>query len=156
MKMLLWWLVSRECYGCCCFGSDDEVVIVVKYVVKSSHTLTLLLVDLFVVVILCVGSWVSRIPDVKDELNFNNTQLGFLLLTAAGGAITALPLSSILSEHFGSRKTLLIGILLLSVCLPLLGTSNVLLSFIGIFCIGKYLLIIITLYIYYYCLLWRQ
>ena len=79
----------------------------------------------------------SRIPDIKDQLHFSNTQLGLLLFVAAAGALIALPLASRVIARIGSARTLLGGNVVLCVALPLLGTAHVVVSFGGIFLIGE-------------------
>lgn len=83
------------------------------------------------------GSWISRIPDIKDQLNFSNTQLGLLMLVAAVGAILALPLSSGIIDCLGSARTLLMGNILLFVSLPLVGMSRLAGAIGGVFFLGK-------------------
>lgn len=49
------------------------------------------------------ASWASRIPQVRDRLGLEPSQLGLLLLAIAAGSLIALPASGSLVARFGSR-----------------------------------------------------
>jgi MFS family permease len=51
------------------------------------------------------ASWASRIPQVKDRLGLDPSQLGLVLLAIAGGSVLALPLSGPVVTRYGSRRT---------------------------------------------------
>jgi fucose permease len=51
------------------------------------------------------ASWASRIPQVRDRLVLDPSQLGLVLLAIAAGSLIALPLSGVVVGHFGSRWT---------------------------------------------------
>lgn len=51
------------------------------------------------------ASWASRIPQVKERLGLDPSQLGLVLLAIAGGSVLALPLSGPVVTRFGSRRT---------------------------------------------------
>ena len=51
------------------------------------------------------ASWASRIPQVRDRLHLDPSELGLLLLAMAAGSVIALPLSGVIIGHFGSRWT---------------------------------------------------
>jgi predicted MFS family arabinose efflux permease len=51
------------------------------------------------------ASWASRIPQVKDRLGLDPSELGLLLLAIAAGSVTALPLSGTVVARWGSRRT---------------------------------------------------
>jgi len=53
---------------------------------------------------LLYANWTARIPDITEYFNINNTELGMLLLTAALGAIIAMPFAGWLSNKYGSDK----------------------------------------------------
>ena len=50
------------------------------------------------------SSWASRIPQVRDRLELDQSQLGLLLLAIAAGSLIALPASGSLVARFGSRS----------------------------------------------------
>jgi predicted MFS family arabinose efflux permease len=49
------------------------------------------------------ASWASRIPQVKQQLNLDSSQLGLVLLAMAAGSVVALPLSGPVVTRFGAR-----------------------------------------------------
>jgi fucose permease len=51
------------------------------------------------------ASWASRIPQVRDRLHLDPSELGLVLLAIAAGSVIALPLSGAIVGHFGSRWT---------------------------------------------------
>jgi MFS family permease len=61
------------------------------------------------------ASWASRIPQVRDRLHLSPAQLGLVLLAIAGGAVIGLPLSGPLVSHWGSRRTVSVMAMVLSV-----------------------------------------
>ncbi len=54
------------------------------------------------------ASWASRIPSVRDGLEFSQGQMGLLLLTGAVGSLIALPLSGMISARLGAARTVLL------------------------------------------------
>jgi MFS family permease len=52
---------------------------------------------------LIVGTWVSRIPAIRDNLGLNNAALGFCLLGTAIGSLVAVPSTGWLISKFGSK-----------------------------------------------------
>jgi fucose permease len=51
------------------------------------------------------ASWASRIPQVRDRLHLNPSELGLVLLSIAGGSVIALPLSGPIVHRLGSSRT---------------------------------------------------
>jgi MFS family permease len=68
-----------------------------------------------------MGHYISRLPDLKHDFHLSNTLLGVILVFAAIGAITAMPLTLYLNKRYGSAVTLLIGSLWLDTVFPLVG-----------------------------------
>ncbi len=52
------------------------------------------------------ASWAARFPAVRDALDVTPGQFGLLLLIGAAGSIVALPLSGMVVERFGGRRTI--------------------------------------------------
>lgn len=52
---------------------------------------------------LITGTWVSRIPAVRENLNLSNATLGFCLLGTAVGSLVAVPSTGWLIGKFGSK-----------------------------------------------------
>jgi fucose permease len=51
------------------------------------------------------ASWASRIPQVRDRLDLQPSELGLVLLAIAMGSVLALPLSGPVIARLGSRRT---------------------------------------------------
>jgi len=54
------------------------------------------------------ASWASRIPTVRDALDLSAAQVGVLLLIGSIGSLLALPLSGLVVQRLGARRTVLI------------------------------------------------
>lgn len=52
---------------------------------------------------LIVGTWISRIPAIKESLRLGDGALGTALLGVAAGSLTAIPVTGWLVARFGSR-----------------------------------------------------
>jgi MFS family permease len=55
------------------------------------------------------ASWASRLPAVRDGLGYSEGQMGLLLLTAAIGSVLAIPLSGLVVERLGTRRTVVLA-----------------------------------------------
>lgn len=53
------------------------------------------------------ASWASRLPAIRDGLDFSPAQMGLLLLVGSVGSLVALPLSGMVVEALGARRTVL-------------------------------------------------
>lgn len=89
---------------------------------------------------LLFASWVSRIPEARDELGLDNAQLGLLLLALAAGSVLSLPTTGHLIERFGTVATIraggassFIGLLLASIALTTGSTAT---AAVGLFLYG--------------------
>jgi len=60
---------------------------------------------------LLFASWVSRIPEAREELGLDNSQLGLLLLALAAGSVLTLPTTGHAIERFGTVRTIRFGAL---------------------------------------------
>jgi predicted MFS family arabinose efflux permease len=60
------------------------------------------------------ASWASRIPQVRDRLHLQPSELGLVLLAIAAGSVIALPLSGPVLARLGSRRTVAAMSLLLT------------------------------------------
>jgi len=60
------------------------------------------------------ASWASRIPQVRDRLHLDASELGLMLLAIAGGSLIALPLAGPVVHRLGSRRTVTAMALLLT------------------------------------------
>src|SRR5215203_2485090 len=66
---------------------------------------------------LVIGTWVVRIPAIKEKLDLGEGSLGVALLGAAVGALVAMPVVGALVSRFGSRRIVGVSALALSVVL---------------------------------------
>src|SRR5687767_14290740 len=64
-----------------------------------------------------IGTWVVRIPAIKERLGLGEGLLGVALLGAAVGALVAMPIVGALVSRLGSRRVVGTAALLLSVSL---------------------------------------
>ncbi len=71
----------------------------------------------------CFSTWASRIPTIKTNFQYNEAQLGTLLLLMPLGSLLGLPISGWLVSRYNSRVPALIGFLLLSLSLILIGVA---------------------------------
>lgn len=67
------------------------------------------------------ASWASRIPAIQQRLHLNNAELGSTLFALPLGLMFTIPLTSYLLGRFSSRYILLIGSVLFSMLLCVLG-----------------------------------
>ncbi len=54
-----------------------------------------------------IGMWAAHVPLVQARAGIDTGMLGFLLLTIAGGAVSAMPLSGWLSGRWGTRAVVI-------------------------------------------------
>lgn len=52
------------------------------------------------------ASWASRLPAIRDGLGLHEAQMGLLLLVGSIGSLLALPLSGLVVERLGARRTI--------------------------------------------------
>jgi MFS family permease len=69
------------------------------------------------------GTWVSRIPAVRDRLDADERGLGFALLFLAVGSLIAMPLSSRLITWVGERMVIGVCVAVCLVAYPALGLA---------------------------------
>ncbi|NLP58320.1 MFS transporter [Lutibacter sp. B1] len=74
----------------------------------------------------CFSTWASRIPTIKTAFNFNEAQLGNLLLAMPISSLIGLPISGWLVSKFHSRSPLLVSFIFFTIALMLIGqTTNI-------------------------------
>jgi fucose permease len=85
------------------------------------------------------ASWASRIPQVRDRLELDPSELGLVLLAIAAGSVIALPLSGVVVGHFGSQWTVRTTALLAAVAMAVVSLGylmGVVPLVIGLFLVG--------------------
>jgi MFS family permease len=55
-----------------------------------------------------LGTWVARLPAVRDHLHASTGQLGAALLAMGIGSLVSMPVTGLLSRRFGSRQVLVV------------------------------------------------
>lgn len=70
------------------------------------------------------STWASRIPTIKTAFDFNDAELGSILLAMPIGSLIGLPISGWLVSKYNSRVPLAIGFALNTFALGLIGFAN--------------------------------
>jgi len=77
---------------------------------RAPHEVRLASAAVFAVFLLSgvnFASWAARLPAVRDALDLTPERMGVLLLVGAFGSLVSLPLSGIVVERIGARRTVL-------------------------------------------------
>jgi fucose permease len=69
------------------------------------------------------ASWAARIPQVRDRLHLDPSELGLVLLSIAAGSVISLPLAGPIVHRLGSSRTVGMMALLLAVSLGIAGAG---------------------------------
>lgn len=79
----------------------------------------------FMAISILFGSWVTRIPDIKASLGFDEGTLGLSLLGMSIGALIMMPFSAWIMSKFGTGKTMFIGVIVatITMALPVFATT---------------------------------
>ncbi|WP_423147145.1 MFS transporter [Rubrolithibacter danxiaensis] len=72
----------------------------------------------------CFSSWASRIPTLKTKFDFNEAELGTILLSMPISSLIGLPISGWLVANYDSRVPLSISFILHAVCLSLISMAD--------------------------------
>jgi MFS family permease len=70
------------------------------------------------------SSWASRIPTIKTDFDFNEAELGNILLTMPISSLIGLPFSGWLVTRFDSRIPLFTAFLMNVICLPMIALAH--------------------------------
>ena len=86
---------------------------------------------------LCFASWASRIPAIKQYMHLSEAALGGVLLAIPSGLMCSLPFIGWIIPKIGSRKLLIISIILYGVLLVGLGAAQNIFQLVAcLFCYG--------------------
>ncbi|MEI2713692.1 MAG: MFS transporter [Nocardioides sp.] len=85
------------------------------------------------------ASWVSRIPQVREDLSLSNGELGTLLLALALGSLLALPTTGALISRFGTARVVVAGAVAVTIAMMLLATGGSLLTSVVVTSLGAFL-----------------
>lgn len=72
----------------------------------------------------CFATWASRIPSIKTNFNFDEAELGNLLLVMPISSLIGLPISGWLVSKFNSRIPLLASYMILCLSLVMIGFAS--------------------------------
>ena len=72
----------------------------------------------------CFATWASRIPSIKTNFNFDEAELGNLLLVMPISSLIGLPISGWLVSKFNSRIPLLVSYMILCLSLVMIGFAS--------------------------------
>ncbi|HXJ98647.1 MAG TPA: MFS transporter [Gelidibacter sp.] len=72
----------------------------------------------------CFATWASRIPTIKSLYDFNDAELGNLLMILPVSSLIGLPISGWLVSKFDSRKPMIISFVIFNFALALIGISQ--------------------------------
>ena len=89
-----------------------------------THKLSLFIGLIFTCNSLLFGSWITRIPDVKDNLALSDAELGLALLGAPIGAIMIMPISGWIIARLQMGRAVIFGSILHAATLPLLVVAD--------------------------------
>ncbi|KRD44350.1 hypothetical protein ASE38_09460 [Cellulomonas sp. Root930] len=90
-------------------GHDDELT-VPSAPARASRAVERASIAVFAVFFLNgfnFASWAARLPAIRDGLDFSPAQMGLLLLVGSVGSLLSLPLSGMVVERLGARRTVL-------------------------------------------------
>lgn len=73
---------------------------------------------------LCFATWASRIPTIKDFFNFNEAELGTVLLAMPISSLIGLPISGWLVSKFDSRTPLIVSMMFFTLALTFIGFAS--------------------------------
>ena len=72
----------------------------------------------------CFASWAARIPSIKSNFNFNEAELGNLLLAMPVSSMIGLPISGWLVSKFNSRIPLFVSFIFFVISLVMVGFAT--------------------------------
>jgi MFS family permease len=84
------------------------------------------------------STWASRIPTIKDNFQFNEAELGTILLFMPISSLVGLPVSGWLVSRFDSRVPLACGFVAMSIALVFVGLADSRFSLIASLCIFSF------------------
>ncbi|MFE3517228.1 MFS transporter [Streptomyces sp. NPDC059166] len=77
---------------------------------------------------LSVSSWVTRTPDIRDQLGASTAQMGLILFGLSVGSMLSILMSGALVARFGTRPVMGVGTALFVVSIAVIGVGTLLAS----------------------------
>ncbi len=93
----------------------------------------------------CFSTWASRIPTIKTYFDFNEAELGNILLAMPISSLIGLPISTWLVTRFHSRTPLLGGFLVFSFSLIWIGLSTTTFGLVASICLFAFCMRILNI-----------
>ena len=85
---------------------------------------------------LSIATWASRVPAIKEALQIDNIQIGFVLLLAGVASIVGLSLSSIVLARFGARRGMFVALVVVAAGVAIIGVGTDALGSYGVVALG--------------------
>ncbi|MDY5159516.1 MFS transporter [Actinotignum urinale] len=82
------------------------------------------LIGIFFIAGMALGSWVTRIPAVRDILGANTAQMGLLLSCASVGSFLGIMLSGPIVSRWGARRVISVAFAVNTLGLPIVGLGT--------------------------------
>lgn len=86
----------------------------------------------------CFSTWASRIPTIKIFFDFNEAELGTVLLFMPISSLVGLPISGWLVSRYDSRVPLVFSFIFLTVSLSLIGFATTTIALIAAICLFSF------------------
>ncbi|SCY60283.1 Fucose permease [Microbacterium sp. LKL04] len=85
---------------------------------------------------LSIATWASRVPSIKAALGIDNATIGLLLLGMGAASILGLSVSSVIAARMGTRRGMLLVMLVLATGLFLIGLGTDVLAAVPVVLVG--------------------
>ncbi|HTE30920.1 MAG TPA: MFS transporter [Chryseolinea sp.] len=86
----------------------------------------------------CFSSWASRIPTIKTYFNYNEAELGTILLFMPISSLVGLPISGWLVSRYDSRIPLTAGFVMIATSLFFIGMASNTLTLVASICVFSF------------------
>ncbi|MGM0197973.1 MFS transporter [Enterococcus sp. DIV1314a] len=91
---------------------------------KNNKSMMYLAISNLFLVFLGVGLVVPVLPQLKEEMNFSGTTMGMMISIFAIAQLIASPIAGILSDKFGRKRLIVLGMLIFSISELLFGLAQ--------------------------------
>jgi MFS family permease len=83
----------------------------------------------------CFSSWASRIPTIKTKFDFNEAELGSILLSMPISSLVGLPISGWLVANYDSRVPLTVAFIIHAICISLISFADSTVTLVAAICL---------------------
>lgn len=70
------------------------------------------------------ASWASRVPQIQAQYGIDDSTMGFVLITASGGAFLSMPFAAYINARLGLRRVAMLASLLYIAIVPLIAQAS--------------------------------